>query len=249
MQKSDNDLGRRFRELSERAETCRSLFYSDFLTLAEQQVLFSVLSEREFYLLGGYEEAERKLAVFGADSLEEAEESEPFYILEIAPKAQKFADALTHRDFLGSLLALGIKREMLGDIVLSDNIAYVFVKPKIAGFIEENLERVRHTSVKLRRIEALPSSAAQTPEEEVLLASSARLDALLASAFHLSRKDAQSLVVSGKVFLNGREILKNDTVIADGTIVSARGQGRFKLLEQIGTTKKGKCRFAVLLYR
>lgn len=249
MQKTDNDLCRRFCELSERAKACHSLFYSDFLNLSEQQVLFTALHTRDFYLIGGYEGAERKLAVFGADSLAEAEESEPFSILQIAPKSQKFAEALTHRDFLGSLLALGIKREMLGDIVLADNVAYVFVKPKMESFIKENLERVRHTAVTVQRLEALPTSAIKEPLEDVLLASSPRLDALLASAFRLSRKDAQNLILSGKVFLNGREILKADTTVPENTIISARGYGRLKLLEQVGTTKKGKCRFSVLLYQ
>lgn len=249
MQTNDADLRRRFIELSERAKTCRSLFYSDFLTLSEQQVLFSALPEKDFFLVGGFEDAERKLAVFGADSLEEAEETAPCVLLAIAPKAQKFADALTHRDFLGSLLALGMRREMLGDIVIAENSGYVFCKTKMADYIIENLERVRHTSVTVREIPSLPSSAVKVPEEDVLLAASARLDALLAAAFHLSRKDAQSLVLSGKVFLNGKEATRTDYTVADGTIVSARGSGRFKLLEQIGTTKKGKCRFSVLLYR
>ena len=249
MQKTEHELRRRFQELYTRATDFKSLFCSDFLNIAEQQVLYAAVPPSGYVLVGGFESAERQRAVFGTADMQEALAVQPFAILQIAPKSKKFAEALTHRDFLGSILALGIKRELLGDIVLSKSIAYVCTVPKIAPFIVENLDRVRHTAVLVQEVDHVPKEALPTPTEDTVLAASARLDALLAAVFHLSRKEAQTLVTSGKVFLNGREAQKGDCPVAADTIVSVRGKGRFTLCDVIGTSRKGKCRFSILRYQ
>ena len=248
MQNSDELLLHRFLEFAEKAEAFHSLFYSDFLNLSEQQILFSDKALQGVKLIGGYDLAERKIAIFGAESMEEIDFSKAFTILKIAPKQQKFADVLSHRDILGSVLALGIKREMLGDILLKENCAYLFARPKIAPYILENLERVKHTSVTVEVLSALPQFLLEEPEERILIAASDRVDALLCAAFPLSRKEAQTLILSGKVFLNGKEVTKTDATIPESTILSARGFGRFKFLRPVGSTRKGRFRFSVLFY-
>ena len=115
MENDIRQLKKRFEELEDRAETRGYAVYSDFLTLAEQDVLLSAVPCAE--LIGGYIAAERKIACFG-----ESYGAEPPCVwIKIAPRQQKFADKLTHRDFLGSLLGLGIKRELLGDIILEED--------------------------------------------------------------------------------------------------------------------------------
>ena len=169
--------------------------------------------------------------------------------MKIAPAQQKFADALTHRDFLGSILALGLRREMLGDIVLSENCGYVFCKESVAGFITDNLERVRHTSVRVTKAAELPQQLTEEPEPQSVVVAAERLDALLAAVFRLSRSEAQKLIAAERVFADSRMCPRPDTAVKENCIVSARGYGRFRYLGISRETKKGKLRVHIQLYK
>lgn len=125
MQDDKEALRRRFSELCDRADTRRTPVFSDFLDMHEQSVLEETRFSSPVFLWGGYKEAERRIACFGFTETPETDELPAQWIC-IAPAAQKFADALTHRDFLGALLSLGLRREMIGDIVVTENCGYVF---------------------------------------------------------------------------------------------------------------------------
>ena len=84
------------------------------------------------------------------------EEDFPIVTLKIAPKSEKFADKLTHRDFLGALMSLGIEREVLGDIVIRDNVGYLFAKEDIAEYIKDSLTEIKHTAVRINTADSLP---------------------------------------------------------------------------------------------
>ena len=105
-------------------------------------------------LAGGYDAAERKLACFGDEELCGYVEDPPICCIRIEPVNAKFSDALTHRDFLGSVMGLGLKREVLGDIVLEDNCGYLFCHDTVAPYIIEQLNQVRHTTVRCSVSEA-----------------------------------------------------------------------------------------------
>lgn len=124
----ENKLKKRFAELSLRAVEQRRTVSSDFLTLDEQSTLASAQLFSRVYLYGGYPLAERRAALFGEKSEEEKAAECDFVWVKISPVAKKFADELTHRDFLGTLMGLGIKRETIGDILTDDNCGYVFAK-------------------------------------------------------------------------------------------------------------------------
>lgn len=249
MIENDSALRRRFQELCDRAETRHCLIFSDFLNLHEQSVLQEMHLPYSFLLFGGYAAAERKIACFGTKDEAEVIENSPFVLLKIAPAQQKFADALTHRDFLGSILALGLRREMLGDIVLSENCGYVFCKESVAGFITDNLERVRHTSVRVTKTAELPQQLTEEPEPQSVVVAAERLDALLAAVFRLSRSEAQKLIAAERVFADSRVCTHPDTVVKENCIVSARGYGRFRYLGISRETKKGKLRVHIQLYK
>lgn len=249
MMENDGILRRRFEELGDRAETRRSLIYSDFLNLHEQSVLQNMRLPYRFVLFGGFISAERKCACFGTADEGQAQENAPFVLLKIAPAQQKFADTLTHRDFLGSILALGLRREMLGDILLFENCGYVFCMASIAGFITDNLERVRHTSVRVTRTAELPQTFTEEPEPQSVVAASKRLDALLASVFRLSRSEAQKLIAAERIFADNRVCTRPDAVLKENCMVSARGFGRFRYLGIDRETKKGKLRVKVQIFK
>ena len=133
-------------------------FYSDFLNLYEQTVLYDEI-KRDVTLYGGFPEAERKIACFGNENEFGYEPNPPIKIICIKPLSKKFSDDLTHRDFLGSLIGLGIKRETLGDIIITENVGYVFCLEGISQFIIDNLFKVKHTSVSCEICDDIPENA------------------------------------------------------------------------------------------
>lgn len=137
--------------------------FSDFLTLNEQNILNSCAGSLgiTYELSGGCFYAERQIAAFLPDALY-YEWSYPIKCIEIAPAYPKFADTISHRDVLGALMNLGIAREKLGDILIKDNKAYLFVKREIADYIAEELQQVCHTIVHCVLEE--PSAMAVEPE-------------------------------------------------------------------------------------
>jgi len=243
MENDIRQLKKRFEELYDRAETRGYAVYSDFLTLAEQDVLLSTVTSVE--LIGGYTAAERKIACFG-----ESYGAEPPCVwLKIEPRQQKFADKLTHRDFLGSLLGLGIKRELLGDIIIYENCGYLYCLESISGFIAYNLTSVKRTSVECKAVDAPPETSTGLPDESVMTVASARLDALVAEVFNLSRSQSAELFAAELVFVNARVARKPAAEPNEGDIISVRGKGRFIYGGALGETKKGRLRVSVRVYK
>ena len=159
---------KRYAKLSERAAAKGIYTETPFLTEGEMSALCMEKLPIRPRFEGGYEEAERCLAVFGSADQFGYEWESPIRILKISPKMQKFADALTHRDFLGAILNLGIKREMLGDLLIFKNTAYLFVLEKMASYLLENLSRVRHTDVQVSLCDSLPEGVGVVLEEKYM---------------------------------------------------------------------------------
>ena len=243
MEQDITQLKKRFSELSRRADDRGYAIYSDFLTLAEQSVLLSELPYTE--LCGGYPYAERKIACFG-----ESWGAEPPTVwIKIAPVSQKFADKLTHRDFLGALVGLGIKREVLGDIILYENCGYLYCLESISEFIINELKQVKRTNVTCELTNEPPKSSVELPKEEKIPVASERLDALISAVFKLSRSESQALFDAELVFVNSRTAKKTSAEASVGDIISVRGHGRFMYEGMIGNTKKGRLWVSVRIYK
>lgn len=235
---------KRFNELYERAYERGYAVFTDFLNLDEQSIL-----EGEYLpcvKFGGYDNAERLVAGFGENISLEAF---PISLVRIMPSSPKFADRLSHRDFLGALMNLGIKRELLGDIVIHENTAYLFCLESISQYICDTLDRVRHTTVKCTVIDALPENAVEPPRESEINVSSQRVDVLVAAVYKLSRKNCSLLFHSDKVFINSRLCQNPSHQVAEGDIISVRGYGRFQLCSQLRTTKKNREVLGVRIYK
>ncbi len=240
-------LKKRFKELNERSRNKEIYFFSDFLNLYEQTVLYDEL-KYGYTLYGGFPDAERKIAIFGNEDEFGYAPQPPIKILKVSPLSQKFADDLTHRDFLGSLMGLGIKRESLGDIIISDNCGYIFCLENMAKFITDNLTSVRRTSVFCEECETLPENALPSPEEKLIIVSSLRLDALISAVYNISRSKSSALIDGEKVFINGRLSNSISKPVDVNETISARGYGRFKLTEILGDTRKGRLRIKCSVY-
>ncbi len=237
------------RDLAARAENGGYYTYSDFLTLAEQDAFLREKIPFDRSLFGGTENAERKIAVFGSERAFGYEEAPPVAIVKAAPLSKKFADALSHRDFLGAVTSLGLDRRVTGDIVLCDNEAYIFCLDSIADFIAENLTKVKHTDVKCERVLALPENAAPHIEEKSVFVASERADALIAAVFDLSRSESEKLFSAKLVFADSKLIEDGDTRLTQGAVISVRGYGRFIYGGISKTTRKGRLVVDIKMYK
>ena len=171
-------IEKRLKELHNRAfGRCYSTF-SDFLNMDEQSRLERL--NLPCVKFGGYDNAERIMVGFG-DNVQG--EDFPISYVEITPIIQRFADRLTHRDFLGAVMTLGIKRELIGDIIIKDNGGYLICTEKIAPYICDNLTKIKHTSVEARITDTLPEGVIATPESSIYTVSSCRADVLISAVY------------------------------------------------------------------
>lgn len=238
----------RFNDLALRSYEREIYTYSEFLTMAEQSELKKMKIPVKTELYGGYENAERCLAVFGDEAELGYECAYPVEFIKIEPLQMKFADKLTHRDFLGSLMGLGLRREMLGDIIINENVAYLICLDSVAGFIINQLEKVKHTSVKCSICEFIPTDVLPELRYEELIVSSERLDVLIAAVYNLSRNESQKRIEGETVFCDGMITVSSSFVPKNGTLISVRGLGRFVFDGVLRQTKKGRNVVSVRIY-
>ena len=256
MQKEEQLLEKHFIDLSRQAYHRNIITYSDFLNLNEQNILHSSPKDRLYtgvIVFGGYDFAERQMAAFIPDalSLRDIKDLDIFQseisVLHISPLNKKYSEALSHRDYLGAILNLGIERGMIGDILITDSEAIVFVKMQMQEFLTENITRIRHTSV-LATIDELTDFHYSPRYEEIKgTVASVRLDSLLSVAFSSSRSKLSGLIEGGKVFVNGRLITSNAYQVKEHDIISVRGMGKFEFIETLAFTKKK--RIYVLIHK
>ena len=245
-------LQNRLRDLAERSYNQNIYTFSSFLSIGEQEAYFSLEKELSYaspHLYGGYEGAERMLVRFGDPEALGYEAEIPIVCIHITPLMEKFADKLSHRDFLGALMNLGIERDVLGDIKAGEKEAYLFCLDSISEFICETLDKVKHTNVKCSIVSEKSKLPEDIPEELTVQVSSARADALISKVFNLSRNDSLEIFRAGKVFIGGRLCENNSKTVSEGDVINARGYGKFKISGQPKVTKKGKLSITVDVYR
>ena len=244
-------LQKRFVELANRAYNSGVYTFTDFLGLKEQSEFAAVKPKIRgipYEAFGGVEGAERVMIRFGSEELMGYEVPFPIVCIKIEPASQKFADKLTHRDFLGALLNLGIERETLGDIPIVDNVGYLFATEDIAPFIIGELTRVKHTEVRLSTVDEPPTGELYKTERVRVQAVGERVDAIVAKVFSLSRDESLSYFKKRLVFVDGRLCENNSYIPKQNEKVSVRGLGRFTYIGAVGTTKKGKLNIEVDKY-
>lgn len=257
----------RFYDLSERAFTNDYLTHTSFLSASELNIFHTILKKAgtsphknefngcHYVIYGGHEDADRNLVCFlpGYLTVEdflisETANGDLIKCLHITPLNSKFADALSHRDFLGALMNMGIDRSKIGDILVSESCAYAFVLSDIADIIADELTRVKHTSVHCVKLS--PGSCDIKPKFIDISGSvaSERLDAILAMVFRISRGTAQELIKSENVFIDGRSLTESGYNLKPGERISVRGHGKF-IFDSLGNvTKKGRIYAHVRLY-
>jgi len=239
---SENEVViRHLLDLCRKSEKTCSWQYSGFLSLAEQD---DFLGSREaarlsFRLDGGYENAERRILAAG-DEDEMGPPELPVSVVLVRPKSEKYAEMLSHRDYLGAILGLGIERSLIGDILVREKRAWVFCLAPAVKILLPSLDQVRRTAV------IAEMAAADVPELQPrytpvrLNIASERLDAVTAAFAGISRGQADRLFAAGKVFVNGRMTEDRSRILKAGDILSVRGTGKAVYDGIEYETKKGR---------
>lgn len=238
-------LGRRVADLYEIFERTARPMTTGFLSLSEQAFCNQMAKKAQIplFLWGGYEKAERKIAVFSDEQTKNQKE------MEIKALSFHFSEELSHRDILGAAMGLSIKRENIGDILVANHAATVLVLQKMAPFLQMNLTMAGHCPLQGEEIEL---DAIQPIEptfiEQKDTVASLRVDCILASAFQLSRDAAKKAVMRELVQVNYRTVLSPNYEVKEGDIISMRQKGKFILEEIGGESKKGRTWIAVKKY-
>lgn len=196
---------------------------------------------------GGMEECERMRIGFSSD-MEVTQEDFPITTIVIT-KNKKFGQTdLSHGDYLGSLLGLGIDRGKTGDILVMEEETVCFVDSDISDFICANLTKVSRTPVRVEKSDTAVKKYTKQLEYRSLTVSALRLDAVCGAAFRLSRGKVQDMIRAEKAQVNWTVTASVAAEVKEGDIVSIRGLGRFRLTEIGGRTKKDRIGIIVGIY-
>lgn len=244
-------LKKRVLEMADKSYRNHIYLFTPFLTPAEFSDCVEELEKNHYHNFdsdGGTAIAERKVIRFGKAEEFGYDEPYPIVCLVIEPNLAKFAETLSHRDYLGSILNLGIDRNVLGDIIIRGKTAYVICLSKIAEYISENLLKIRHTNVTCTITDKMPAALEPVLETEQLSVSSERCDMIAAKVYRISRAEILKLFHEKKVCLNSRVLENNSKQMKEGDIISVRGYGKFIYDGVQSISKKEKLRVTVRKY-
>jgi len=221
--------------------------YTDFLDPYQRRLCYSFLNtfnNIEYFEEGGHQEAERKAIIIYPSYKTKFDINNPIGAIEIK-RSSKFSNP-THRDYLGAIMALGIKREKIGDILIHENFAQIILHMDILPFIIYNLQSVGKETVKTRIIGLSEIIRDKEQYHEIdATVSSLRLDAVLSAALNLSRASSTNYIRNSRVKVNWQPITQPSFVVNEGDLMSVNGFGRLRLHSIIGTTRKGKIRVQI----
>ncbi|TCO78963.1 YlmH family RNA-binding protein [Marinisporobacter balticus] len=221
--------------------------YTDFYDPYQIAVCVPTLNqivEVKYLIAGGYEQAERKVIIIYPEYMQVKKEDFPICAIRVTGKFEK--NDLTHRDFLGAILNLGLKREKVGDILVRDGQADMIVSEELCDFIRMNLEKISKYRI---NIEQITFDALINVQEDFRLVcstvASLRLDAIIGVGFGESRNAISKLISNDRVKVNFRPINQPSYTIAEGDLISFKGKGRI-ILDKIGNkTKKDKYQICI----
>ena len=238
---------RQLEELCRRAADRSQPLFSRFLDLEgqKQAEIAARKAGAEYTFFGGAEGCERRMIGLGAEAPEESEF--PIACLKISPRSRKYGQALAHRDVLGTVMGLGINRDLIGDIIIREEGAYLFCVSSMADFLRESLVRIGRTDTECV-LSGPPEGPVRTVKEVRIQVTSARTDAVCAHLFRLSRGDTQELIRQGRVAVDDRICMKSDQPLSEGQVLSVRGFGRARVKGVESVSKKGKLNLVVELY-
>ena len=235
-------LMRHVEDLARAAQTRSIPRYSGFLSDREQDLARAALGragmQEGWRFDGGYPDAERRVLCIEP---EYCDADSPVCCVQLCCRAQAGAALPAHKDYLGSLMGLGLTREKIGDILVSPQWADVLVGSSVADFLLQEWTQAGRVHLRLSEIGpeeiAVPEQPAKLLRDTV---ASLRLDSVLAAGFSLSRSAAADLIRSGKVEENWMSCEKPDAPVQQGDVLTARGLGKCLVESVGGQSRKGR---------
>lgn len=191
---------------------------------------------------GYFKESERRVIAF--NNIYNVEY--PIVMLKIESNSN--FNKLTHRDYLGSILSLGIERDKIGDVVIKENCAFVPVIEDIWSFIYNNVTTIGRTPVEVTLVEDIESVPTVEFKEDVIIVSSLRIDNFISKIANISRGKSIELIDSGKILVNYSKIKNKSQEIEKDARITIRGIGKFIVGDILGETKSGKQRVVIKKY-
>lgn len=229
-------LPARIKDLICLCEKTSNLKFLGFLTPDEAAVAVKQFKQKDDYrLFGGYVGAERTVLAILPEWCDT-----PVYPITAFTFTYRKCDQLTHRDFLGALMALGITRETVGDILVEEGRAVVFVLSEMSEFISSQIEKVGRVGVKISKgfREPLPSLGKKQTFSTTV--ASTRIDCIVAALCGFSRKEACEKIYDGLVSVNSLCCQKTTQTVNSGSTVTVRQKGRFDIVDCNEYSKKGR---------
>ena len=239
--------------IEDRISQCRDGYYvtsTGFLDTHEQALAIAVSRHAagvRILMYGGYEDAERRMLVCIPRDLPINDDEAVEGLLKVLRvKLPAITRELSHRDYLGSLLGLGIERRLTGDILVRPDGADILIVPGIEEFLLNELHRIGAVEVRTETAEVsrliIPEARFEYVRDSV---SSIRLDSVVSSAFRLSRGKAAEAIRKGLVSVDHVECLKPDAAVHEGSSIGLKGKGKAILEESGGESRKGRIRIVI----
>ncbi len=224
-------------------QTIRTDFIDPRQLIIIQSIINGYMDLKLFYD-GGYVDAERVRVLIAPDYY--IQQADDMGLAFFRVKGENKFEALQHRDYLGALLNIGLKREKFGDILLSDSNNQLIIAEEVADYVEMKFSKIGHTKVQLERInQDLLCPPDQRLEQVIVTTTSLRVDAIVSQLYHQSRAKVVEWIKRGYLKVNWQVIERIDYTLKKGDVVSFRGFGRFTFLDEEGITKKERIRLKI----
>lgn len=222
---------------------------TDFLDMHQRNILEKVLrivKYKNYVIYGGYENAERTIIILYPEKLETVFENNYFDYNNIVQVIRitlpgEMRGKYSHRDYLGAVIKVGIKREKVGDILVSIDGADIIVSSEIISYLDTSLReltRFSKSNFEICKIEELNIAPVNTETINIIIPSM-RMDSIVSEIVKTSRSKANELIDSERVFINNELATKNSKMLKEDDMITVRGKGRFKVKQILNSTKKG----------
>lgn len=243
----DIDLKNKMFKLIDKANNCLKNYEAkstEFMNPFEIKNAMDIInseSDLKYFADGGYDGAERSVLSIYPFYMDYEDIEKPIKFIQIDGNF-KFRN-VSHKDYLGSILGLGIKREKVGDILIHDNFCQVVVSSDICDYIVMNLTKVATNSVKVKEIRREDLKISEKKYKDIsFTVSSDRLDCVISGIYNISRQDSHKYINAERVHLNYEKIISVSKMVSSGDLISVRGKGRAEVVEIGGETRKGRIR-------
>lgn len=222
---------------------------TDFLDIHQKNILEKVLvtlKYKNYAIYGGYPNSERTIIILYPQKLEMIFENNSFdynHMIQIIRIVlpNELRGKYSHRDYLGAIIKIGVKREKIGDILVSADGADIIVKKEISNYLQTSLVELTRFSKSKISIQNVEEVNITSPKIEIvnIIIPSMRMDSIVSELIKTSRSKANEIINVERVFVNGEMVTKNSKLLKEDDIITVRGKGRFKVKKILNYTKKG----------